>query len=582
MRRFSILFSAISLCLISLGQQPESSRAEVQQPLYVSNEIIIGFRPHIPLPVEGGLKAGQAVWANEVLIELDHLARITQIERLTPTLPLSTDLNQAFDQLKGTSGPTTLAEVAAIFSEYGLDRMAVVRLAQDVDVPALATDLTRRYPDLIEFAEPNYLQALNRRPNDAYFSSQWYLQKVDAEAAWDLTIGGPEVVIAIVDTGISAHPDLDSKRFNNPGEISDNNIDDDNNGFVDDISGWDFFDGDKNPDERTIHGSWVSGVAAAATNNTRDIAGMGWNARFLPLKACCLNGSYFTTAAEIRAINYATMMVIHGVRVINMSFGGPAASSGVLRAIQAAGAANILCVASSGNDGKNNDLTPHYPSGFELENDNVISVASTNSRDQRSYYSNFGLSVGVGAPGDGILTTTIGNRTTSVSGTSFAAPLVSGIAALIYSQFPHITPLQVRGRIEGNVDVLTSLKGQVLSGGRVNAGRVFEFDDIPPAPITDLQVVDGSDGPVITWTAPGDDGMDGRASFYDIRYLTIEITPDSFRYTKRLMGMTQPGTPGTTESLTLPEDFPARGFVLIRVLDNVGNLTESNQVEVVK
>lgn len=573
----------VSLAVAFVGAPPEASPTEIDQPPYVPREIIICFRPSVALPPEGLFKASGAGLANDVLVTLHRVARIIQVERLAPALPPPAERAAVLDRLHRRGVPTTLEDIAAIFSQYGQDRTLVIRLAEDVDIPQLAADLMRRYPGLIEFAEPNYRYALSLKPNDPRFPSQWHFVNVKALEAWDVTTGHSDVVIAVIDTGILNHRDLEEKRFINPGEIPDNGIDDDNNRFVDDVSGWDFFNQDSDPDDEIGHGTQVSGVAAAATNNNRDVAGMSWESRLLPLKACCDEDGFFSSSDIIRAINYATMMAIHGVRVINMSFGGQGSSGGQLNAIRAANAANILCVAAAGNDGANNDLTPTYPAGFEILTDNLIGVAATTERDRLASFSNFGLSVGLAAPGESILTTSGGSGTARVSGTSFAAPLVSGIAALIYSVFPDSTPLQVRGRLAGNVDVIDALRGKVLSGGRVNAARVFEVDDVAPAPITDLQVIAGPRGLTLTWTAPGDDGSEGRASFYDIRYLSQPITPTNLRFARKLLTSLQPGAAGTTETLILPEDFPSgRASVLIRALDNVGNRSESNQVEVNK
>jgi subtilisin family serine protease len=584
MRKILVVVGTIGLALAFIGAPPEAGRAESGQPSYVPGQMIICFRPNVALPSEGLFKAGSANLANEALVALDHVARVMQVERLAPVLPQPADRAAVLRQLQRKSGPTTLEDIAAIFAEYGQDRTVVVHLAEDVDIPQLAVDVMRRYPDLIEFAEPNYLYPVNLRPNDPRFPSQWHFANVKAPEAWDITTGRSDVVIAVIDTGIFGHPDLDDKRFINPGEIPGNGTDDDGNRFADDISGWDFLHSDNDPDDEVGHGTSVSGVAAAATDNRRDVAGMSWGSRFLPLKACCDGDGFFSSTGITRAINYATMMAIHGVRVINMSFGGPGSSGSQLNAIRAANAANILCVAAAGNEGANNDMVPILPAGFETMTDNLLGVAATSQRDRLASFSNFGLSVGVAAPGENILTTSGGGSSTArVSGTSLAAPLVSGIAALIYSVFPESTPLQVRGRLEGHVDVIDALRGKVLSGGRVNAARVFEIDEIPPASITDLQVVAGPRGPLLTWTTPGDDEMEGRASFYDIRYLSQQITPTTIRFTKRLLTTLRPGAPGTTETLTLPADFPTgRSFVLIRVLDDVGNRTESNQVEVNK
>lgn len=584
MRKLIFTIAMLSLVTIWFNPPTPISRAESQQAPYIPDEIIIGFRPGVVLPADRLSKVGSADLMNAALISLDQVADVVQIERLAPVLPTYTNLRRTVDQNKLEIQRPTLADIAAIFTEYGIDRMTLVRLAKPMDIPRLAAELMQQYPDLIEFAEPNYLHAPALRPNDPLFSSQWYLTTIQAPAAWDVTTGDGAVVVAVIDTGIAPHGELDGKRFRNLQEIPNNGLDDDTNGFIDDVAGWDFFDGDNDPFEETVvHGTPVSGVIAAATNNRQHIAGLSWASPILPLRACCTDGGYFSTSAEIRAINYATLMSTKGVRVINMSFGGTGRSGGVLRAIQAAGAANILCVASAGNDANNNDVEQHYPSGFETETDNVIGVAATNANDRLSGYSNYGLSVGVAAPGDAIRTTMPGNTTASQYGTSFAAPIVSGIAALIYSRFPQSTPLQVRGRIIGNVDLVAALKGKVLSEGRVNAARVFEVDEVPPAPITDMRVITGNSGPVLTWTATGDDGEQGRASFYDIRYLAQPITPDNYRFARKWFTTRRPAPAGTTEMLTLSDGFPSgRYYVLVRVLDNAGNVAEANQVEVIK
>lgn len=581
-----LIFTAVTLSLVIICFNPPmpAIRAQRQQAPYIPDEIIIGFRPDVALPMGNVSKVGSADLTNAALVSLDQIADVIQIERLAPVLPSHTNPPRHVTRHKQQTQPATTADIAAIFAEYGIDRMTVVRLAKPMDIPQLAAELMQQYPDLIEFAEPNYLHAPALRPNDPLFSSQWYLTTIQAPAAWDVTTGDAGVVVAVIDTGISPHVDLDTKRFRNLQEVPGNGVDDDSNGFVDDVSGWDFFSGDNNPlEESSVHGTPVSGVIAAATNNQRHVAGVSWASPILPLRACCTADGYFSTSAEIRAINYATLMSTQGVRVINMSFGGAGRSSGVLRAIQAAGAAKILCVASAGNEASDNDVEQHYPSGFETETDNVLGVAATNASDRLSSYSNYGLSVGVAAPGDAIRAIMPGNTSTSQYGTSFSAPIVSGIAALIYSRFPASTPLQVRGRIIGNVDPVAALKGKVLSEGRVNAARVFEVDEVPPAPITDMRVITGQSGPMLTWTATGDDGEQGRASFYDIRYLSQPITPENFRFARKWFTTQRPAPAGTTETLPLSDSFPTgRYYVLIRVLDNVGNVAEANQVEVIK
>jgi hypothetical protein len=584
MKKYLAILFGLSLGVVWLSAHVKPSQTGRRSAAFVPGEIILCFQPGVPVPGEGFFKTGSGQ-PNVVMAELARAVGVVKVERLIPSLPKPANVAAALQRLEAKGAPTTLEEVAAIFSKHGLDRTVVVRLARDMDVPRLAAELMQRYPQIVESAEPNYLYTVDRTPNDPRFRSQYHLTRVSAPTAWDVTIGSPNVVIAVIDTGLNDHPDLNPKRFINPAEIPGNGVDDDGNGRVDDVSGWDFVNSDNDPDDEFGHGTWVSGVAAAATDNALDVAGMGWNASFLPLKAGGSDGTLSNTAIS-RSITYATMMAIHGVRVINMSFGGPGGSG--LSSIRAANDAGLICVAAAGNGGDdgvgdNNDLEPHFPSSYEPSTDNVIGVASTGRSDTLSSFSNFGLTVGVAAPGSSIITTSDrGSGAVTVDGTSFATPIVSGIAALIKTQFSDITPFQVRSRIEGNVDSLASLQGRILTGGRVNAAKAFEMDQVPPDPITDLRLQEGQ--PLtLAWTATGDDGQQGAASFYEIRHLSVPIVSSNFRSTTKLFMTLRPGAAGTQQTFTLPDNFPTgTRYVLLRAWDNVGNIVESNQVMVMK
>jgi hypothetical protein len=158
---------------------------------------------------------------------------------------------------------------------------------------------------------------------------------------------------------------------------------------------------------------------------------------------------------------------------------------------------------------------------------------------------------------------------------------VSGIAALIFSAYPESTPIQVKIRLLANVDRIPELANRVISGGRVNAFRALERDDVPPAPITDLRLLTDVTSLTLTWTATGDDGLLGRAAFYDIRYSPSPITANTLRFATRVKDPPRPQPAGTIETWTLPPDIPPRTYYfLIRVFDNAGNMAESNQVEV--
>jgi subtilisin family serine protease len=265
-------------------------------------------------------------------------------------------------------------------------------------------------------------------------------------------------------------------------------------------------------------------------------------------------------------------------------------------ALRAANEARIMAIAAAGNGGNdsigdNNDEVPFYPANFSLTLDNVVAVAATDQLNQLTDFSNFGPeSVDVGAPGVSILSLTSRDPSVplgridgllSLDGTSPAAAIVSGIAALIYSEFPQITPLEVKRRLRGGVDRLPILLPLTVSGGRVNAFRALERDEVPPAPITDLRLVDGSSPLRLTWTATGDDGQEGQAMFYEIRYLTAPITPSNIRFAQKV-NVSFPQPAGATETVTVPQGLsPRTYYFLICVFDNVGNVAESNQLEVV-
>jgi subtilisin family serine protease len=593
------------LCLLTgspIGRPKSSAVSSVEPqpipPRYVPYHLIVGFRPGVLALTEPVTRAEAAPYA--FLRDLAATMGLREIIRMAPSLPPPPDRRRASEAL-AQRAPRSYSEVALLLERYGLDRLALLRFAHPIDPVRWAQTLLRRYPEEIEFAEPDYVLRSHHVPNDPLFGQQWYLRDrnvfperradIWAPEAWDITTGRSDVVIAVIDTGIDAsHPDLARKLFVNPGEIPNNGVDDDRNGFVDDVSGWDFVRGDPDPDDENGHGTWMSSLAAAETNNAVDIAGVGWESRLLPLKAGDERGN-FPISTLTRAITYAVTMAPFGVRVINMSLGGPGTSPALERALAAANDARLIAIAAAGNEGQNNDVTSHLPSYLTTRLDNVVAVAATDRFNQLASFSNYGrLSVDVGAPGVGILGLTTRNTSAELgrsegtiigNGTSQATALVSGIAALIFSAYPESTPIQVKIRLLANVDRIPELANRVISGGRVNAFRALERDDVPPAPITDLRLLTDVTSLTLTWTATGDDGLLGRAAFYDIRYSPSPITANTLRFATRVKDPPRPQPAGTIETWTLPPDIPPRTYYfLIRVFDNAGNMAESNQVEV--
>lgn len=254
----------------------------------------------------------------------------------------------------------------------------------------------------VEYAEPNYIIHALMTPNDKFFGQQWYMPKISAPDAWNISTGSSSVIIAVLDTGLDYnHPDLAQNVWSNPGEIPGNGIDDDKNGLIDDVRGWDFINNTNDPMDDEGHGTAVSGLIGAVGNNGKGIAGLMFTAKLMPLKVMDFTGSG-DVGAVISAIQYAMQK---GANIANCSFGFTGKPSKALQdAI--AGAPNILFSCASGNEKSNDDASPEFPASYD--NANIISVASTGKSDQLSSFSNFGAgSVDLAAPGEDIFSTEI-------------------------------------------------------------------------------------------------------------------------------------------------------------------------------
>ncbi|RJR38543.1 MAG: hypothetical protein C4567_12595 [Deltaproteobacteria bacterium] len=349
-------------------------------------------------------------------------------------------------------------------------------------------------PD-VEYAEPNYFFSISPVPvipNDPLFSRQWGLDKISAPSAWDITQGNPEVVIAVLDTGIDpAHPDL---RENLDWPLSRVFSDSDT---LDDTYG---------------HGTHVAGIIGAVGNNGLGVAGMMWQVRLLNVKAVADDG-FVSYDWVVAAIDYLlTVKEEQGVniRVMNMSFAGQAFSNIMYDAVAAAGRAGMLAIASAGNDG---EKRPRYPSGFDLPN--IISVAGTDENDQLASFSNYGRRwLQVAAPADNIWSTGPTHPNAwgieyygDLSGTSMSAAFVSGLAGLIAAKYPHFNYKQIKGTILRYGDVLPSLRGLVSTSRRINAFKAISSLLAPTGLAIDRRA-SSRDGLTITWTdnATGEDG----------------------------------------------------------------------------
>jgi subtilisin family serine protease len=363
----------------------------------------------------------------------------------------------------------------------GADGLVLARATSNAGYKALYTAASKIAG--FKYLEPNRIVSIaSTFPNDTNFASQWGLHNtgqtggtpdadIDAPEAWDITVGSPQVIVAIIDTGVDYnHPDLAANIWTNPGEIPGNGIDDDGNGFVDDVRGWDFANGDNAPLDDNGHGTHVAGIIAAVTNNATGVAGVSWNAKILPLKFLKSDGNG-TEADAVLAINYVTMMRNRGHNIVlsNNSWGGSGVSSALQEAIQANAGSGALFVAAAGNDGVNTDSSPFSPASLNVAN--IIAVAATTDTDGLASFSNYGAAtVDLGAPGTNILSTINGGGYGYKSGTSMAAPFVSGVAALAYAISPPGTGYEtIKNAILNGGDPVASLAGKTLTGRRLNA-----------------------------------------------------------------------------------------------------------------
>lgn len=364
------------------------------------------------------------------------------------------------------------------------------KLEGDLDQKNL--QLLSTHPEVL-YVEPNYIYTaqpidlvdLKEDIQDGDFSRQWGLQNtgrnsggwfspgkagedVNALEAWEITKGDRELIIAVIDTGVDyTHPDLKDNILVNEAEL--NGVpgeDSDGNGYIDDIYGYNFSEKNGDPIDRNGHGSHCAGVIGAS-HNSIGIRGVMADVKILPIKFLSDSGSG-ETADAILAVDYATQ---RGVHIMSNSWGGGGRSEALFEAIQRAQEAGITFVAAAGNSRANNDSRPSYPANYEL--DNVISVGAMDGKGNRSSFSNYGReSVHIFAPGSSILSTVPGGNYRSLSGTSMAAPFVSGVAGLLLAQEPGLTPAEIRERI-----IETSVKNSSLisgaQGGRMDAYRVL-------------------------------------------------------------------------------------------------------------
>lgn len=373
----------------------------------------------------------------------------------------------------------------------GLD-VSVVRVSATVGTRSVGGDMQSLAQDPnVDLVEPNYYFYTATAPNDPLLNDMWFLRNIRAVEAWGVQTGREEVIVAVIDTGIQFdHEDLRANMWVNPNELAGSGRDDDRNGFVDDVFGWNFYDNTNNPyaefapkpmpdcsphpSERQYeaHGTHVAGTIGAVGGNGIGITGISQRVRIMALKALggpCGSGS---TAGIIASIQYA---LLNGADVINLSLGGGSRSQILEETLRIATRRGIIVVAAAGNEGKDNDQQPSYPASYEL--DGIIAVAASDPGDALTSFSNFGVrSVHLAAPGINILSTVPGGNDprgaqsayANLAGTSMATPVVAGAVALMLSQYPDLSPREVRERLLSTADPVGALQGRTITGGRLN------------------------------------------------------------------------------------------------------------------
>jgi subtilisin family serine protease len=473
-RRFWVVGAGVSLILGSL-MAPAVSAAPSAAGLepHVAGEVIVGFAPGAASSARSAVRASVSARGSE------------------PLSALATDAE-------------------------------VLRLGAGVSVTA-AIESLRRNPN-VRYAEPNYLLTKTATSNDPYFTTNqlWGMYGAgtspantfgsNAAGAWSAGFtGANNIYVMVIDEGIDvAHPDLAANIWTNQADPI-NGVDDDGNGYVDDTNGWDFVNNDRTVYDsgQDAHGTHVAGTIGGVGGNSRGVAGVNWNVKMISGKFLGPNGGTLTNA--IRAVDYATdLKNRQGLNIVatNNSWGGGGFTQSLLDAINRGGDAGILFVAAAGNSGSNNDKRASYPSGYRCVTtaagtargwDCVVAVASINSAGAMSSFSSYGAtSVDLGAPGEGIFSTTPNNNYSNYSGTSMATPHVSGAIALCAARAQNMTAQAIRSAVMSSATSTSSLVNRTVTGGRLNAGSLLNLCGPVAATPVSISSFSPSSGPVGT------------------------------------------------------------------------------------
>lgn len=446
---------------------------------YAPNTVLIKVKPGALLssaPVGAGSASVQAAG------EAGNLPALLQTFGATAVEPLFAP-QLAVSAANGVNS-VDAANAAGAQANSALANLYRVTLAPGADVPTAAQALSA--DSAVLYSEPDYVARPALTPNDPELGGQWALGKIGALAAWDVTTGSPDVVIAIIDSGVDlAHEEFGGRLWVNPDEIADNGVDDDLNGYVDDVNGWNFVSKSKNIADSSGHGTQVGGVAGAASDNGVGIAGLCWQCRLMFVNAMQPSGAanYSDIAS---AVAYASS---NGAHIINLSLGGYADSQALREAITEA-AVTTLVVAGAGND---DSVSPFYPAAYPQ----VMAVAATDADDHKPVFSNYGPWVDISAPGEGIRTPALGaNAYVTSEGTSLSTAFVSGLAGLLKSRNPGWSAEQVRWQILNtayDIDAANPAYAGQLGSGRIDAQAALATTPLPQLAVTSY-TLDGAAG----------------------------------------------------------------------------------------
>ena len=372
------------------------------------------------------------------------------------------------------------AQVKHTFAAIG--NLQIVKLPAGVSVEQAINHYQRS--GLVEYAEPDYEEHALLTPNDPRYTdgTLWAMNNtgqnggkpdadIDAPEAWTTRTSANPIIVAVIDTGVRyTHEDLAANMWVNPGEIAGNGLDDDGDGYVDDVYGINAITHTGDPWDDHFHGTHVSGTIGGVGNNGKGVVGVAWNVRIMACKFLNSGGSGYISDA-VTCIDYARSK---GAKIMSNSWGGGGFSSALRDAIIAARDADIIFVAAAGNNSSNNDTVPTYPAAYDV--DNIVAVAATDRNDLLASFSNYGAaSVELGAPGVTIYSCLNGSDSSYgyLDGTSMATPHVSGALAMLRAQFPDLTYSAAIAELLATVDPIPSLTGKTISGGRLNLQKLL-------------------------------------------------------------------------------------------------------------